>query len=109
MRSKQEEALLRRARKLVDLGDQLKSIREEVEQTQDLACLLVDAQQPRSAVEADRLQVPQDHLDIVRALAQWPADRPAHAHNARGLSPALEQPLWQIVHKPGPPSRISLG
>jgi hypothetical protein len=32
MRSKQEEALLRRARKLVDLGDQLKSIREEVEQ-----------------------------------------------------------------------------
>jgi hypothetical protein len=31
MRSKQEEALLRRARKLVDLGDQLKSIREEVE------------------------------------------------------------------------------
>jgi hypothetical protein len=32
MRSKQEEALLRRARKLVDLGDQLQSIREEVEQ-----------------------------------------------------------------------------
>jgi hypothetical protein len=32
MRSKQEEALLRRARKLMDLGDQLKSIREEVEQ-----------------------------------------------------------------------------
>jgi hypothetical protein len=32
VRSKQEEALLRRARKLVDLGDQLKSIREEVEQ-----------------------------------------------------------------------------
>jgi ribosomal protein L2 len=32
MRSKQEEALLRRARRLVDLGDQLKSIREEVEQ-----------------------------------------------------------------------------
>jgi hypothetical protein len=32
MRSKQEEALLRRARKLVDLGDQLKSIREELEQ-----------------------------------------------------------------------------
>jgi hypothetical protein len=32
MRSKQEEALLRRARKLVDLGDQLKSIREEIEQ-----------------------------------------------------------------------------
>jgi hypothetical protein len=31
MRSKQEEALLRRARRLVDLGDQLKSIREEVE------------------------------------------------------------------------------
>jgi hypothetical protein len=32
MRSKQEEALLRRARRLIDLGDQLKSIREEVEQ-----------------------------------------------------------------------------
>jgi hypothetical protein len=33
MRSKQEEeALLRRARKLVDLGDQRKSIREAVEQ-----------------------------------------------------------------------------
>ena len=32
MRSKQEEALLRRARKLVDLGDQLKLIREELEQ-----------------------------------------------------------------------------
>jgi hypothetical protein len=32
MGSKQEEALLRRARKLVDLGDQLKSIREELEQ-----------------------------------------------------------------------------
>jgi hypothetical protein len=32
MRSKQEETLLRRARKLVDLGDQLKSIREEIEQ-----------------------------------------------------------------------------
>ena len=32
MRNKQEEALLRRARKLVDLGDQLKAIREEVEQ-----------------------------------------------------------------------------
>jgi len=32
MRTKQEEALLRRARKLVDLGDQLKSIREELEQ-----------------------------------------------------------------------------
>jgi hypothetical protein len=32
MRSKQEEALLRRARKLVDLGDHLKSIREELEQ-----------------------------------------------------------------------------
>jgi hypothetical protein len=32
MRSKQEEALLRRARKLVDLGEQLKSIREELEQ-----------------------------------------------------------------------------
>jgi hypothetical protein len=32
MRSKQEEALLRRARKLVDLGDQLQSIREKVEQ-----------------------------------------------------------------------------
>jgi hypothetical protein len=32
MGSKQEEALLRRARKLVDLGDQLESIREEVEQ-----------------------------------------------------------------------------
>jgi hypothetical protein len=31
MGSKQEEALLHRARKLVDLGDQLKSIREEVE------------------------------------------------------------------------------
>jgi hypothetical protein len=31
MRSKQEEALLRPARRLVDLGDQLKSIREEVE------------------------------------------------------------------------------
>jgi hypothetical protein len=29
---KQEEALLRRARKLVDLGDHLKSIREELEQ-----------------------------------------------------------------------------
>jgi hypothetical protein len=32
MQSKQEEALLRRARRLVDLGDQLKSIREELEQ-----------------------------------------------------------------------------
>jgi hypothetical protein len=32
MRSMQEEALLRRARKLVDLGGQVKSIREEVEQ-----------------------------------------------------------------------------
>jgi hypothetical protein len=32
MRSKQEEALLGRARKLMDLGDQLKSIREELEQ-----------------------------------------------------------------------------
>jgi hypothetical protein len=32
MRSKQDEALLRRARRLVDLGDQLKSIREELEQ-----------------------------------------------------------------------------
>jgi hypothetical protein len=32
MRSKQEEELLRRARKLVDLGDQLKAIREELEQ-----------------------------------------------------------------------------
>src|SRR5918993_716814 len=31
VRSKQEEALLRRARKLVDLGDRLKSIREELE------------------------------------------------------------------------------
>lgn len=32
MRSKQEEELLRRARKLVDLGDQLRAIREELEQ-----------------------------------------------------------------------------
>jgi hypothetical protein len=32
MRTKQEEALLRRARKLVDLDDQLKLIREELEQ-----------------------------------------------------------------------------
>jgi hypothetical protein len=32
MRSKQEDVLLRRARRLVDLGDQLKSIREELEQ-----------------------------------------------------------------------------
>jgi hypothetical protein len=32
MRSKQEEALLRRARRLVDLGDRLESIREELEQ-----------------------------------------------------------------------------
>jgi hypothetical protein len=32
MRTKQEEALLRRARKLVDLDDQLKLTREELEQ-----------------------------------------------------------------------------
>jgi hypothetical protein len=32
MQSKQEEALLRRARELVDLGERLKSIREELEQ-----------------------------------------------------------------------------
>jgi hypothetical protein len=33
MRSEREEELLRRARRLVDLGDQLQSIREEVEKT----------------------------------------------------------------------------
>jgi hypothetical protein len=54
MRSKQEEALLRRARKLVDLGDQLKSIREEVEQIAfDIYDEVGEERESRRDVEGD--------------------------------------------------------
>lgn len=54
MRSQQEEALLRRARKLVDLGDQLKSIREEVEQIAfDIYDEVGDGRENRRDLEGD--------------------------------------------------------
>jgi hypothetical protein len=52
-----------------------------------LTALGVDAEQPRGTVEADRFQVPQEGMDVVRPLMQRPAHGLADPDDALGLRP----------------------
>jgi hypothetical protein len=60
----------------------------------------VDAEQPRGAVEADRLQVPKERMNVVRPLMQRPAHRLADPDDALGLAAAAESLFGHLVHRP---------
>ena len=59
----------------------------------------IDAEQPWCRVEADRFQVPQEGMDVVRPLMQRPAHRLADPDDAVGLATAGKGLLGQLVHQ----------
>jgi hypothetical protein len=65
-----------------------------------LAALGIDAEQPRCTVEADRLQVPQEGMDVVGSLMQRPAHRLADPDDAVRPAAAGKGLLGQLVHEP---------
>jgi hypothetical protein len=64
-----------------------------------LTALGVDAEEPRGTVEADRFQVPQEGMDVVRPLMQGPAHGLADPDDALGLPAAGKGLLGHLVHE----------
>ena len=83
---------------LVRQTDGRPSVRLTGAVAQNLAPLLVDAQQARSTLETDRRQILEQRVNIVRTCMQRASNGFSDAHHPVRLTATLERLLRQLVH-----------